>query len=262
MPIQRIPFAQPIESRDGDLGSQSNANKDSFTKNVFFDTVGNDRFVQKRPCCNVVPPLFTSYFTGCTVLAFRQVPATFRGSSGTDAYVVVNDYLTGTKTGVWYVSSNGDVNQVNLLVPYTPVNPALFQLSAGTVMLADVYNGFILKDGAKTFDVSPYMLSSFTISNAGSGYFSPTLTLSPLNTPIAAGVLAVAGSTGANVNKIVSATVVTQGSPYPSYTGTPSVTVGEAAVTLTITTVVSSTQFIATWSNPLRPIRSRSIYKT
>ena len=248
MPIQRIPFAQPIETRDGDVGSFLNKNKDSLTKNLFFDSVGNDKFVQKRPGTTVVPPLFGSFFSQCTVVAWKQASVSYASDATAYAYAVVNDYGTGAKTGVWLVNSDGNVSQVTLPGSYTPVSPALFSVSPFDVMLADQNNCYVITDGAVKFDLGNGKICSVTVNTPGTNYFNPSLSLSVSPSPTPPSFLFTVPGSGASANTITNIAVTNQGSKYIPEDTAPTATVVELPTTLTINQVISTTQFLASWT--------------
>lgn len=239
MPIQRIPLAQPIESRDGAAGS---AAKDSYTQNLFFDTVGNDRFVQKRPCCLATTPQSPNVpFVGSTILAFQQLRTTTLLPNQIEALVVVG----GTNAGLWYVNSSGSMSKLagsGAAEQYVPVAPCFFYVDNFKVMLVDQDVAFLISNNVVTNVIASNRLATIQVTNPGTGYLNPVATLSTNN-----GTTIRATASGTNVrplgtgltNRIYSIDIVTQGN---TYSVAPSVTITDSPLAVIVAEIQSSTK--------------------
>lgn len=246
MPIQRIPLAQPIESRDGAAGPSA---KDSYTQNLFFDTVGNDRYVQKRPGCLATTPQSPAVpFVGSRIMAFQQLRTTTFLPNQIEAYVVVGD----TNAGLWFVNSSGVANKIagsGTGTAYIPETPCFFYVDNFKVMLVDKTVAFIIEGGAITNIIAPTRIAMVQVTNPGSNYLNPTVTLSAIAAPptvltVSATGIRVRNIGGANTNRIYSVAVTTQGG---AYTAAPTISFSEAPITATVSEILSTTKVRLAW---------------
>ena len=248
MPIQRVPFAQPVESRDGSAGLSA---KDSFTYNLFFDTVGHDRFVQKRPCATATTPQSPATpFVGSQILAYQQLRRTTFLPDQVAAYVVV----TGANAGLYYVTTAGVVSFVVGAAssdPYIPTNPSMFFVDQFKVMLVDQDVAYLLDASgpAISYKMAANQLAAIQVTNPGSKYLNPVATLSITASPASvitayASGTSVRSSGAANINQVQSIALTTQGGVY---TVTPSVTITDVAITATVAAINSPTKVKLSW---------------
>ena len=237
MPIQRVPFAQPVESRDGSAGLSA---KDSFTYNLFFDTVGHDRFVQKRPGYVAAYTFNTGYAN--PIKAYLQI----RPNVG-----IIACTASGVSTaGLWSVDASGNRY---LFYIYTPTNPSFNWIDSSTIALVDYDRALIIDISAPLTPVVKTIVQtgkvvSATITARGSNYLNPGLTVVGAGTPAATFKLDTSGYTTRNTgvtgpNQLYSATLLSQGNT----SGSATATLAEVAVTATVTSITTSSKFTLSW---------------
>lgn len=165
MPIQRIPLAQPIETRNGTL------TKDSKTTNGYFETQDQDRQLIKRPGLTAMTTIAAGEAQGITY---------FKGK----LYSVIDNTVYKTDPTTWTTTTIGTITGPILNVYFVQT------LDNGWLFFHNQLNGYLINGNTGAFsEITNDTVAGTTVILGGSNY-APTYTTVTFSPPAGGGVTA------------------------------------------------------------------------